>query len=95
MSDTLKEVGVIIGEASSNEFYFSSKPNEMPSRWEYVLTYSEEDIDGKPTKVDVVAQVERVISASQALTKELDFSVIEKIIEAGLADRKVWEKPVF
>ena len=92
MSDTLKEVGVIIGEASSNEFYFSSKPNEMPSRWEYVLTYSEEDIDGQPKKVEVMAQVERVISASQALTKELDFSVIEKIIEAGLADRKVWGK---
>lgn len=92
MSDTLKEVGIIIGEASSNEFFFSSKPGEMPSRWEYLLTYSEEDIDGTPRKVQVVAQIERIISASQALTKELDFEIIKKIIEAGLADSKVWGK---
>jgi DNA helicase HerA-like ATPase len=90
VSGTLKEVGVIIGETSSNQFFFSSKPGEMPSRWEYLLTYSEEDIDGKPKQVEVVAQIERVISASQALTKELDFEIIKKIIESGLADRKVW-----
>jgi DNA helicase HerA-like ATPase len=92
VSGTLKEVGVIIGEASSNEFFFSSKPGEMPSRWEYILTYSEEDVDGTPKQVEVVAQIERVISASQALTKELEFDIIKKIIESGLADRKVWGK---
>ncbi|HML02020.1 MAG TPA: ATP-binding protein [Candidatus Bathyarchaeia archaeon] len=92
MSGSLKEVGVIIGEASSNEFYFSSKPGEMPSRWEYLLTYSEEDVEGTPKQVEVIAQVERVISASQALTKELDFEIIKKIIESGLADRQVWGK---
>lgn len=92
MSDILKEVGVIVGEASSNEFFFSSKPGEMPSRWEYLLAHSEEDDDGKPKKVEVVAQIERVLSASQALTKELDFEIIKKIIESGLADRKVWGK---
>ncbi len=92
MSGTLKEIGVIIGEASSNEFLFSSKPDQMPSRWEYVLTYSEEAVDGQSKQVEVVAQVERVISASQALSKELEYSVIEKIIEAGLTDRKVWGK---
>lgn len=92
MSDTLKEVGIIIGEASSNEFFFSSKPGEMPSRWEYLLTYSEEDIDGTLKKVEVIAQIERIISASQVLTKELDFDIIKKIIEAGLADSKVWGK---
>jgi DNA helicase HerA-like ATPase len=92
VSGFLKEVGVIIGEASSNEFFFSSKPGEMPSRWEYLLTYSEEDIDGKPKQVEVVAQIERVMSASQALTKELEFEIIKKIIDSGLADRKVWGK---
>jgi len=92
VSDTLEEVGIIIGEASSNEFFFSSKPGEMPSRWEYLLTYSTEDIDGNLTQVEVIAQVERIISASQALTKELDFDIIKKIIEAGLADSKVWGK---
>ena len=92
MSSSLKQVGVIVGEASSNEFYFSSKPDDMPSRWEYLMAYSEEEVDGKPKKVEVVAQIERVISASQALTKELDFDIIKKIVESGLADSKVWGK---
>jgi len=92
VSDTLEEVGIIIGEASSNEFFFSSKPGEMPSRWEYLLTYSTENIDGNLKQVEVIAQIERIISASQALTKELDFDIIKKIIEAGLADSKVWGK---
>ena len=52
-----------------------------------------EELDGKPRQVEVVAQIERVISASQALTKELDYDVIKKkIIESGLADSKVWGK---
>ena len=92
MSNTLKEVGVIIGEASSNEFYFSSDPGEMPSRWEYLMAYSEEELDGTIRQVEVIAQIERVISASQALTKEVDFDIIKKIVESGLADRKVWGK---
>jgi DNA helicase HerA-like ATPase len=92
VSGSLKQVGVIVGEASSNEFYFSSKPDDMPSRWEYLMAYSEEEVDGKPKQVQVVAQIERVISASQALTKELDFDIIKKIVESGLADSKVWGK---
>ena len=92
MSGSLKEVGIIIGEASSSEFYFSSKPEDMPSRWEYLMTYSEEEQDGQAKRVEVVAQIERVMSASQALTKELDFDIIKKIIESGLADSKVWGK---
>ena len=47
MSGSLKEVGIIIGEASSSEFLFSSKPEDMPSRWEYLMTYSEEEQDGQ------------------------------------------------
>jgi DNA helicase HerA-like ATPase len=90
VSGSLKEVGIIIGEASSSEFYFSSKPEDMPSRWEYLMTYSEEEQDGQVKRVEVVAQIERVMSASQALTKELDFDIIKKIIESGLADSKVW-----
>ena len=92
MSNFLKEVGVVIGESSSTEFLFSSRPDEMPSRWEYILIYSREDVDGNQVQVEVVAQIERIISMSQALTKELDYAIIEKIIEAGLADRRVWGK---
>jgi len=90
VSSTLKEVGVIIGEASSNEFFFSSNPTEIPSRWEYLMVYSDEEQEGVIKRVEVIAQVEKVISASQALTKELDFEIIKKLIESGLADSKVW-----
>jgi len=90
VSGSLKEVGIIIGEASSVSFDFSSKPSEMPSRWEYLMINSEEEQDGEMKQVQVVAQIERVMSASQALTKELNFDIIKKIIESGLADSKVW-----
>ena len=90
MLGSLKEVGIIIGEASSVSFDFSSKPSEMPSRWEYLMIYSEEELDGQMKQVQVIAQIERVLSASQALTKELNFEIIKKIIESGLADSKVW-----
>jgi len=92
VSNILKEVGVIIGEASSSEFYFASKPEEMPSRWEYVMVHSKEDRGGTLKQVSVVAQVEGIMSASQALTKELDFDIIKKIVDSGLADKKVWGK---
>ena len=92
VSNILKEIGVIIGEASSSEFYFASKPEEMPSRWEYVMVHSKEDRGGTLKQVSVVAQVEGIISASQALTKELDFDIIKKIVDSGLADKKVWGK---
>lgn len=87
-----REIGMIIGEASSSEFYFSAKPEEMPSRWEYLVVYSQEEVDGVLKEVPVVAQVERIISASQALTKELDFEIIKKIVESGLVDKKTWGK---
>ena len=89
MSGILKEIGMIVGEASSSEFYFSSKPTEMPSRWEYVMVHSMEDVGGTSKQVSVVARVEGIISASQALTKELDFDIIKKIVDSGLADKKV------
>lgn len=92
VSNILKEIGMIIGEASSSEFYFSSKPEEMPSRWEYVMVHSMEDVGGTSKQVSVVARVESIISASQALTKELDFDIIKKIVDSGLADKKVWGK---
>lgn len=92
MSSILKEIGMIVGEASSSGFYFSSKPEEMPSRWEYILVHSEEDAAGNAGQVPVVAQVEGIISASQVLTKELDFDIIKKIVDSGLADKRVWGK---
>jgi DNA helicase HerA-like ATPase len=92
VSDTLNEIGIIVGEASSSEFYFSSRPEEMPSRWEYVNVFSLEDAGGFLKEFPVVAQVQGIISESQALTKELDFDVTKKLVEAGIADKRVWGK---
>jgi DNA helicase HerA-like ATPase len=92
VSNTLEEIGIIVGEASSSEFYFSSKPEKMPSRWEYVVVFSLEDVGGVIKEVPVVAQVQGIISASQALTKELDFDITKKLVESGIADKKVWGK---
>lgn len=92
MSSTLKEVGIIVGEASPSEFYFSSRPEEMPSRWDYLVTFSLEEVDGTFKEVPVIAQVQGIVTASQVLTKELDFEITRKIVDAGIADKKVWGK---
>jgi DNA helicase HerA-like ATPase len=92
VSNILKEIGIIVGEASSSEFYFSSRPEEMPSRWEYVVVFSLEDIGGALKEVPVIAQVQGIISASQALRKELDFDITKKLVESGIIDKKVWGK---
>jgi DNA helicase HerA-like ATPase len=91
VSNTLEEIGIIVGEASSSEFLFSSKPEVMPPRWEYVVVFSLEDV-GVIKEVPVVAQVQGIISASQALTKELEFDITKKLVESGIADKKVWGK---
>ena len=73
MSGSLKEVGIIIGEASSVSFDFSSKPSEMPSRWEYLMIYSEEELDGQMKQVQVIAQIERVIVSESGLDERVEF----------------------
>ncbi|MBC7113790.1 MAG: ATP-binding protein [Candidatus Methanomethyliales bacterium] len=64
----------------------------MPSRWEYLVAFSSEEVGGALKEVPVIAQVEGIITASQVLTKELDFEIMRKIVDAGIADRKVWGK---
>lgn len=92
MSNTheLKEVGIIVGEASSSEFYFSSKTDECPPKWEYLVTFSKEEVDGRWVEVPVIAQVETIVSASQALSKEADLDALRRIIAAELDDVRTW-----
>ena len=84
------EAGIVVGEASSNEFYFASKNEEYPPKWEYVVVYSREQVDGKLAEVPVVAQVERIISVSEALTKNVEVDALKKIITAEIADVRTW-----
>jgi DNA helicase HerA-like ATPase len=85
-----KEVGLIVGEASSNEFYFASQNEEYPPKWEYVMVFSKELVDGKLVEVPVVAQVEKIISVSEALGKGVDVEALRKIIAAQIADVRTW-----
>ena len=92
MSNTreLKEVGIIVGEASSSEFFFASRADECPPKWEYLVAFSKEEVDGRWIEVPVIAQVESIISASQALSKDVDLEALRRIIAAQLDDVRTW-----
>ena len=92
MSSThsLEEAGIVVGEASSNEFYFASKNEEYPPKWEYLVVYSKELMNGKLEEVPVVAQVERIASVSEALTKGTDMEALRKIVQADIQDVRTW-----
>jgi len=84
--------GLIVGEATSNEFYFASRTEEYPPKWEYIVVKSQEIVEGEPREVDVLAQVERIASSSQVLSKDVDLEALEKIKYAGMEDVKTWGK---
>jgi DNA helicase HerA-like ATPase len=86
----LKEVGVIVGEASSNQFLFASSSEDYPSKWEYLLVHSREEVDGRVVEVPVLAQVERIISASQALSTDRDVEALKRIVAAQIQDIRTW-----
>ncbi|MEM3440350.1 MAG: ATP-binding protein [Candidatus Bathyarchaeia archaeon] len=94
MSNTrdLREAGIIVGEASSSEFFFASKTDECPPKWEYLVAFSKEEVDGRWVEVPVIAQVETIVSASQALSKEADLDALRRIIAAELDDVRTWGK---
>ncbi len=80
----LKEVGFIVGEATSTEFIFVSEKEKYPPKWEYLLVQSQEYVDGKLQLVDVLAQVERIASKSEVMTQQLDVEALERIKRAGI-----------
>jgi DNA helicase HerA-like ATPase len=88
----LKEIGIIVGEASSSEFIFVSRADECPPKWEYLVAFSREEVDGRWLEVPVIAQVEAIVSASQALSKESDPDALRRIIAAQLDDTRTWGK---
>jgi len=89
--DTHK-LGYVIGEASPTEFLFITEENKRPTRWEYVIVKSIETVDGQEKEVDVVAQIEKIFSYSMALRENISLEAAEKIIQAGLTDRRILAK---
>ena len=59
-----KPIGIIVGEATSTSFVFSSTRELCPSRLDYLVVKSRELIDDEMIEINVLAQVERVMSSS-------------------------------
>ncbi len=83
-------VGFIVEEARATEFYFASERKRYPQKYEYLTVESEELVEGKLEKVQVLAQVERITSQSLALRRDLDYDAITRIKEAHIDDVKTW-----
>lgn len=91
MSDPSKnEIGRIVGEATTLNFFFTSDEEEYPQRWEYLTVPSQEVINGERKKVKVLAQVQKIIAKSQALRKNLSLEDVKKIKQAGVERVNVW-----
>lgn len=86
----LKEAGIIVGEATSAEFYFASEVEDYPPKWEYLVVFSRELISGQLKEVAVLAQVEKIVSASQALSLGADIEALRRIKAAELEDIRTW-----
>ena len=84
----LEEIGIIVGEATSTEFIFVSEREKYPPRWEYLLVSSREYVDGNLKEVNVLAQVERIVSRSDVLSQNLDMEALERIKKAGIDEVK-------
>jgi len=80
----LTEAGLIVGEATSTEFIFVSEKDKYPPKWEYLIVHSKEYVNGKLEPVDVLAQVERIVSRSEVMTQQLDVEALERIKRAGI-----------
>jgi len=86
----LKEAGIIVGEATSAEFFFASEVEDYPPKWEYLVVFSREPVSGELKEVAVLAQVERIVSASQALSLGADIEALRRIKAAELEDIRTW-----
>jgi DNA helicase HerA-like ATPase len=79
-------IGIIVGEATSTSFVFSSTQQLCPSRLDYLVVKSQELIDDQLVEIDVLAQVERVMSSSEALKHLVSFEALRRIQHADLGD---------
>jgi len=89
VSRSLEEIGRVVGEASPETFYFVSPKEKHPPKYEYVVVRSNELLEEKVKKVDVLAQVVGVLSISSTYTVDLDYTALERIYQAGIDDANV------
>ncbi|OLS14849.1 MAG: putative ATPase [Promethearchaeota archaeon CR_4] len=91
MSQTQKEIAIIVGEASTTKIFFACQTENYPVKWEYITFAIPEQVpDSGISKVDVLAQVEGVYSVSEIITKSTALEAVRKIIANNLANVKTW-----
>lgn len=89
VSNSLKFIGRIVGEATPTEFLFVSSKDNYPPKYEYVIVRSRENIDGEIKEVNVLAQVVGLVTRSTSYNEELDLEALERIYNAGIDDTNV------
>ncbi len=85
-----ERIGIVVGETTSTSFVFSSTKDLCPSKLDYLIVKSEAMIDEKITETDVLAQVEAVMSSSDALKHLVSFEALTKIQEANIGDLRTY-----
>jgi DNA helicase HerA-like ATPase len=87
-------IGYVVGEADPTEFWFSVDRERHPQRWDYVVVNSKEFVDGEDRDVQVLAQIETVVSQSLALNRPELMSVqaVERIVEENLVEPRILAK---
>jgi DNA helicase HerA-like ATPase len=88
------KIGYIVGEANPTEFWFSVNEKSHPQRWDYVVVKSREFVNGEEKEVQVLAQIEIVVSQSLVLNHPELMSVqaIERIVEENLVEPRILAK---
>ncbi|MFW9888378.1 MAG: ATP-binding protein [Candidatus Thorarchaeota archaeon] len=87
-----EEIGIVVGEASTTAFWFSTTQEQCPSKFDYIQVKSREVIRGKLEEIEVLAQVESIFSSSDALKRAVSFDALSRIMMAGLEDLRVYGK---
>jgi len=85
----IREVGRIVGEATSTQFIFVSNRDMYPPKYEYLVVKSREYVDGVLMEVDVLAQVQKIVMKSPILSEDMDVKTIELILNAGIDEVNV------
>ena len=84
-----EEVGRIVGEATSTQFIFVSNRDRYPPKYEYLVVKSREYVDGVLRDVDVLAQVQKIVTRSPVLSENMDVKTVELILNAGIDEVNV------
>lgn len=83
-------IGYITGETTTLEFEFVTEKELGVMKWDYLMVEATENIEGKETKVKILAQVMEMHGYSSNLDKYTLPSIVEKTIEQNILNTKIF-----